>query len=105
MHSNDPSYPYTVMEKREKTLRELFDAICGVCQPSIVCDVGAFNGDESFRFAKALPRSSIYAFEASHRNYTQFFLTTRSQILLPCIPQCLIAWAQRTFTSSKQIQT
>ncbi|MFN6191601.1 MAG: FkbM family methyltransferase [Planctomycetia bacterium] len=77
MHSNDPSYPYTVMEKREKTLRELFDAICGVCQPSIVCDVGAFNGDESFRFAKALPRSSIYAFEASHRNYTQFFLTNK----------------------------
>lgn len=72
--SSDPSYPYTLMEKREKTLRELFDAICGICKPSIVCDVGAFNGDESFRFAKALPASLIYAFEASHRNYMQFFV-------------------------------
>lgn len=70
----DPSVPFQKMNGRDALLREIFDNFCKMYQPSYICDIGAFNGDESFRFAAAMPDSTVVAFEASPRNYKQFYL-------------------------------
>jgi FkbM family methyltransferase len=61
------------MSMRDHKLREIFDGFCSTLRPSVVCDIGAFNGDESFRLAGLLPLSRIVAFEASPQNFAQFF--------------------------------
>ena len=72
--SIDPSAPFTRMTDRDTVLREIFDGLCVLLRPSIVCDIGAFNGDESYRIANLLPQAKICAFEASPRNFQQFFV-------------------------------
>lgn len=61
-------HPFKLMEARNKALRRLFDDLLLSLRPSIVCDIGAFDGEESVRFAKLLPTSHVVAFEASERN-------------------------------------
>lgn len=70
----DPNIPFTKMSGRDELLRQIFDNLCTTLKPTIVCDVGAFNGDESWRFAQLLPESTIVAFEASPQNYNQFYV-------------------------------
>ncbi len=64
---------YKKVELRDEKLRDVFDGFCQTFRPSIVCDVGAFNGDDSYRFASLLPDSKVVAFEASPRNVGQFY--------------------------------
>jgi FkbM family methyltransferase len=70
----DPNIPFTKMSIRDERLRQIFDNLCAAFKPSIVCDIGAFNGDESWRFAHLLPESKVVAFEASPQNYKQFYV-------------------------------
>lgn len=79
----DPSVPFQKMNGRDDLLREVFDNFCKMYRPSYICDIGAFNGDESFRFATAMPDSSVVAFEASPRNYKQFYLDTERFAMVP----------------------
>lgn len=72
--AGDPNVPFQKMAGRDDLLRELFDNLCLAWKPSIVCDIGAFNGDESFRFAHLLPGSLILAFEGSPTNFRQFYI-------------------------------
>lgn len=69
----DPNLPYQRMTAREAASRRLFDGLLGLLQPSVVCDVGAFNGDESARFARIVPESRIVAFEASENNIDEYW--------------------------------
>jgi FkbM family methyltransferase len=70
---NDPSIPFTKMSARDKYLRDLFDRLLVAFNPNTICDVGAFNGDETFRFAATMPNADIFAFEASDLNFNQFW--------------------------------
>lgn len=70
----DPSIPFTKMTDRDVILRDLFDGLCTLFRPSVICDVGAFNGDESYRLAHLIPEAKVYAFEASPRNFQQFYV-------------------------------
>jgi FkbM family methyltransferase len=81
--ASDPSYPFQKMNARDDILREIFDSFCQIYQPSFICDIGAFNGDESFRFATAMPDSMVMAFEASPRNYNKFYVNNRRFDHLP----------------------
>lgn len=81
--ATDPSIPFTMMRARDELLRQLFDNLCTTFKPSIVCDVGAFNGDESWRFSALLPKSNIIAFEGSPQNYQQFYIENERFKCLP----------------------
>lgn len=70
----DPNIPFTKMVARNEILRQIFDNLLVAFKPTIVCDIGAFNGDESWRFAHLLPESKVVAFEASPNNYRQFYV-------------------------------
>ncbi|WP_052208241.1 FkbM family methyltransferase [Croceibacterium mercuriale] len=70
----DPSVPFQKMRGRDDLLRDIFDQLCLICCPSLICDIGAFNGDESYRFAHLMPESTVFAFEASPQNYQQFYV-------------------------------
>jgi len=61
-------------KRRDERLRRIFDSLLAAFEPSIVCEVGAFNGDETLRFQGLSPQSSFYLFEANARNYEQFLL-------------------------------
>lgn len=61
------------MSVRDEYLRGLFDRLVLAFKPNTLCDVGAFNGDETFRFASLQPEAEIFAFEASDLNYNQFW--------------------------------
>jgi len=62
------------LQQREERLRILYDALLGAFAPDIVCEVGAFNGDETLRFHGLSPQSQFYLFEANQRNVSQFLL-------------------------------
>ena len=62
------------LQRRDEQLRRIFDSLLEAFEPSIVCEVGAFNGDESLRFHGLSPKSNFYLFEANARNYHQFLL-------------------------------
>ncbi len=62
------------MSTRDKYLRDLFDRLLLAFKPDTLCDVGAFNGEETFRFAELMPEANIFAFEASDLNYSQFWV-------------------------------
>ncbi|WCM29071.1 FkbM family methyltransferase [Sphingomonas sp. QA11] len=81
--TEDPNIPFQRMSGRDDLLRDIFDSHCKIYQPSYICDVGAFNGDESYRFAAAMPESTVVAFEASPRNYKQFYLDSERFANLP----------------------
>ncbi len=71
---DSPSYPFQRMDIRNQALVEIFDGFLSTFRPSIVCDVGAFNGNESYRFLQILPDAHVFAFEASPKNFSQFYV-------------------------------
>jgi FkbM family methyltransferase len=62
------------LKRRDDRLRRIFDGLLASFEPSIVCEVGAFNGEETLRFHGLCPQSSFYLFEANAKNYNQFLL-------------------------------
>lgn len=70
---NDPTLPFSKMSAREEYLRFMFDRLMLAFKPNTLCDVGAFNGAETFRFATLMPEADIFAFEASDLNFNQFW--------------------------------
>lgn len=79
----DPSFPFQRMSGRDALLRDVFDNLCKLYSPSYICDIGAFNGDESYRFAQLIPDSTVVAFEGSPRNYQQFYVESSRFANLP----------------------
>ena len=61
------------MEARELLSRQLFDGLLSLLQPTVVCDIGAFNGDESRRFARVCPAARVVAFEANEDNIDAYW--------------------------------
>jgi FkbM family methyltransferase len=57
------------LQKKDAVLRKAFDGLLLAMKPEIICDIGAFNGDESAHFRKLCPEADIYLFEASKRNF------------------------------------
>lgn len=70
---SDPSIPFTKMQARDDVLRDIYDKLMLAFKPNTVCDVGAFNGDETFRFTKLVPDADFFAFEASDWNFKSFW--------------------------------
>lgn len=62
------------LRRRDDRLRRTFDALLRGLEPSIVCEVGAFNGDETLRFHGLTPSSKFFMFEANRQNFDQFLL-------------------------------
>ena len=81
--NEDPSLPFYRMSGRNDLLREIFDNHCKLYRPSFICDIGSFNGDESFRFANNFPESSVFAFEACPQYYREFYLENDRFTTLP----------------------
>lgn len=72
--TDDPGrVPYARMEENERRSRVAFDGLLRAFRPSVVCDVGALNGEETMRFAALVPDSKIVAFEANEENIQQFW--------------------------------
>jgi FkbM family methyltransferase len=63
---------WACLQRREERLRRLYDALLGAFSPDIICEVGAFNGDETQRFHQLSPDSEFYLFEANSKNVRQF---------------------------------
>lgn len=64
---------YEFRMRLDAACSDLFDKLLIALHPEVVCDVGAFNGDDSRRFAMLLPSSTVVAFEASPRNVRSFW--------------------------------
>jgi FkbM family methyltransferase len=65
---------WACLNRREERLRRIYDALLSALAPNIICEVGAFNGDETQRFHTLSPDSDFYLFEANKKNVSQFLL-------------------------------
>jgi FkbM family methyltransferase len=62
----------TFLSLRDDVMRELIDFMVTSARPSIICDVGSYNGEEALRFAALSPASRVYAFEANRSNIEHY---------------------------------
>lgn len=72
MNSHVPVDAWSRLNIRDEAMRSAFDALLMSMKPSIVCDVGSYNGDEAARFRRLLPEAYVFAFEGSESNIERF---------------------------------
>lgn len=71
--ANDPSWAYRVMELKDTQLRRLFDDLLMAFRPSVICDIGSYDGQNAVRWANLIPTSHVVSFEANPVNIERFW--------------------------------